>query len=63
MFSLKQVLSRLMRVSLLAEAVLEPVILQSQPRKYWDYKHVPPLLAHNLLLKLFVEQLKMYQKA
>ena len=34
-----------MRVSLLAEAVLEPVILLSQPPKYWDYRGVPPRLA------------------
>ena len=37
-FILKQGLARLMRVSLLAEAVLEPVILLSQVHKYWDYE-------------------------
>ena len=42
---LKQGLTRLMRVSLLAEAVLKPAILLSQPPKYWDYKRVPPRLA------------------
>ena len=36
-----------MRVSLLAEAVLEPVILLSQLPKYWGYRHVPPPLALN----------------
>ena len=35
-------LARLMRVSLFSETVLEPMILLSQPPKYWDYKHVSP---------------------
>ena len=39
---LKQGLIRLMRVSLLAKAVLEPEVLLSQPPKYWDYKRAPP---------------------
>ena len=38
----KQGLTRLVRVSLLAEAVLEPAILLSQSPKYWDYKRAPP---------------------
>ena len=44
-FILKQGLTRLTRASLLAEVVLKPVILLSQPPKYWDYSHVPPRLA------------------
>ena len=46
----KQGLIRLMKVSLLAEAVLEPAIL-SQPPKYWDYKRVPPRLAETYHFK------------
>ena len=41
-FLLKQGLTRLVRVSILAEAVLEAVILLSLPPKYWDYRHAPP---------------------
>ena len=40
-FVLKQGLARLVRVSLLAEAVLEPVILLCQPPRYWDYRPEP----------------------
>ena len=40
----KQGLTRLMRVSLLTEAVLEPEILLSQPSKYKDYRYVLPHL-------------------
>ena len=34
--------SEMIRVSLLAETVLEPAILLSQGPKYWDYRCVPP---------------------
>ena len=43
-FILKQSFARLMRVSLLAEDVLEPAILLSQLPKYWDYRRAPPYL-------------------
>ena len=51
-FISKQGLTRLMRVSRLAEAVLEPVILLFQPLKYWDYRHVPPCPACLLLVDI-----------
>ena len=50
-FVWKQGLTRLMRVSQLAEAVLEPAILLSQPPKYWDYKRAPP---HPALILFFI---------
>ena len=44
-----------MRVLLLAEALLEPEVLLSQPPKYWDYRCVPPHPAHvtiNILVSI-----------